>query len=108
MMDVLAILAGTAVLVVLLAIGDRLGASVGCMILRRCKRTALLYLPGWLRLPAAITIPVMVIAGVFMTVLRVHRHNAAEAVVDNMELMLLAAFFVTGFIGGLFGRKKNL
>jgi len=99
MADAAIIVTYIALAALLLAGGDRLGSYAACILLRRCRRPPLLCLPMWLHVPIALLIPGLALAGV-LTTAAVHRPNALEVIADNLELMLLAAFFLTGLMGG--------
>lgn len=99
MIEMLLIIGYLAIAFLLLFIGDRLGAYTACVFLRRCSRRPLLSLPRWLHLPLSILIPVILLIGLLLLPL-IHSSIAFYALVDNLELMLLPIFFLTGILGG--------
>jgi len=107
MADIAIILAYVGVATLLLASGDRLGERAACFALRRCQHPPLLCLPAWLHVSIALLIPSLVLAGVFVTAVAYSR-NALEIIANNLELILLAVFFLTGLTGGFLCGARRL
>lgn len=98
MTDTIIVLAYIGIATLLVFAGDRVGWRIACISTSRC-RGPLPRIPGWMAVPVAVLIPVLVLIGVVVAAFVGSRHPM-EVVADNLELLLLAAFFITGILGG--------
>lgn len=86
--------------------GDRIGARIACAILGRCRRFPPPHFGEWTLIPIGVLIPSLILVG--FTVLMVDTtRNAFEAFINNFELALLGAFFLTGLLGGFLTQKQS-
>lgn len=83
-----------------LYIGDRLGSVFAARLARKRNGHQASELPCWLNAAISLLIPTLVLAGLFGPYALSHDRNAFEHMVDNMESLLIAAFFITGVVGG--------
>ena len=105
-------LAGAAIALLYVAIaafllvgGDRLGSRIGCAVLKRCTIPSLLHLGEWIIVPIALLLPIIIILGLLAVVLG--RSNPTQVLANNLELILLAAFFLTGVLGGFLMQARQ-
>lgn len=92
---------------ILLLGGDRLGSRIACAVLKRCRIPSLLHLGEWIIVPIALLIPIIVILTIMMILLGASKANAVQVLANNLELMLLAAFLLTGIVGGFLVQARR-
>lgn len=90
----------------LLAVGDRLGAHIACARFGRCRNAPLLHLGPWL-LPLALLIPAIIFLAFIAVLMRTHGQNAIQTLADNLETVILAIFLLTGLLGGFCSHTRH-
>jgi hypothetical protein len=87
--------------------GDGLGVCAARWVGKKCTASPRYYLPMWITYSVAVLIPGAVISGILGILLNIHSRTALETLANNMEMLILAAFSVTGFCGGFFSKINN-
>lgn len=109
-MELIVIISYLAMVASALIIGDRLGTFAACRLLARLGRERVLEMPRWLSVPVSISIPGAVMAIVLGITLTTNDTRGVEVLTGNLEIALIASFFITGVIGGFLssaGRQKR-
>ena len=91
---------------VMLAIGDRLGLRVACLVLKRCPVTPLLHLDAWL-LPLLILMPAFVLAAAVAVLVFAGSPEKLSFLARHLITIILALFGLSGLIGGFLGHGAD-
>lgn len=96
-----------AIAAILLVGGDRLGSRIACGVLKRCSIPSLLHLGEWVVVPVALLLPVIILLGFVTVVLEANKADPVQVLANNLEMILLAAFFLTGIVGGFLVQARR-
>jgi hypothetical protein len=88
--------------------GDRSGYCVRSCLVRKRRCTPVVCRLGWACIPASLMVSGLLLAGILAAAIKMSAANPPEALPDTILIFTVAGLFVTGFFGGLFGRKKQL
>jgi hypothetical protein len=96
-----------AIATILLVGGDRLGSRIACAAFKRCAIPPLLHISEWIVVPIALLAPMIVILGCLAVAATANKANPVQTLANDLELILLAAFFLTGLVGGFLVQARR-
>lgn len=77
-----------------------MGSKIACAAFKRCRIPPLLHISEWIVVPIALLVPMIILIGFLTVVLAANKVNPMQVLANDLELILLAAFLLTGLVGG--------